>query len=183
MEVAMEIGTVSSWAQVVLASFGFLIAWVQWRNHKQIVSAKHISEVLSAFCSEKIRMSFCKYVDRCKDEYYKGPNINGEPEFNAVGTLTGDEVEVEVDNMLLVFENICYQAHNSVIQADAFKCFEYQIRMTLSESQIQRYLADLARYCSKNEGGFPFLELISEGAHIGSLSIFYLDVQRRISRR
>ena len=96
--------------------------------------------------------------------------------------LISNVCEIEVDNMLLLFENICYQAHNGIIQDNAFGCFEYQIRATLDEEQIQNYLADLGRYCSKRGGGFPFVELLLQGVRMESVSSFYSDVLRILNK-
>ena len=179
----MEVGSISSWIQVGITGVGFLVAFFQWRNHKQLASANHLGEVLKIFCEEKNRLAFSKYVDRCQGmEYYSGVNGDGEPEFKDSETLSKNEIEMEIDNMLLLFENICFQLHTGIIQADAFGCFKYQIHMALKESQLQRYLSDLARYCSKNGGGFPFLELVREGVSIEALSRFYLDVLRTLDR-
>ncbi len=174
----MEIGSWASWAQTAIAVCGLLVAWVQWQKHKKIVSAKHLSEVLKEFCGEKVRYAFSEYVDRSSAEkrYYTGINNEGEPTFANIGC------EIEIDNMLLLFENICYQAHNGIIRDDAFGCFEYQIRTTLVEEQMQNYLADLARYCAKRGGGFPFVELLRHGACIEAVSSFYSDVLRTLGK-
>lgn len=179
----MEVGTVSSWLQVGITGVGFLVAFFQWRNHKQLASANHLGEVLKIFCEEKNRLIFSKYVDRCQGmEYYGGVNVDGEPEFKGNEAQSKNEVEVEIDNMLLLFEHICFQLHAGIIRADAFECFKYQIHMTLKESQLQSYISDLARYCSKNGGGFPFVELVREGASIDELSRFYSDVLRTLRK-
>lgn len=172
----MEIGSWASWAQAAIAVCGLLVAWVQWQKHKKIISAKHLSDVLKDFCNEKVRATFSKYVDRSSTgkRYYTGVDNEGEP------TFANDMCEIEIDDMLLLFENICYQVHNGIIQDNAYRCFEYQIRTTLDEKQIQDYLADLARYCSKKGGGFPFVELLRHGVRIESVSSFYSDVLRML---
>ena len=52
----MEVGTISSWIQVGITGVGFLVAFFQWRNHRQLASANHLGEVLKIFCEEKNRL-------------------------------------------------------------------------------------------------------------------------------
>ena len=82
----------------------------------------------------------------------------------------------------LISGNICYQTHNDINRGEACGYFEYQILATPSEEQIQRYLVDWARYCSKKEVRFPFVEFIRQGVRIESLSVFYSDVRRILNK-
>lgn len=173
----MEVGSLADWVQVAVTAVGMLIAWGQWQKHKKITSAQHLSEVLAAFRDERIRKAFSKYIDRTSNgSNFYAETSGDEPQF------ADDTCEMEIDNMLLLFEDICHQAHNGIIQKNAFGCFEYQIRTTLCEAQIQNYLSDLAKYCSKNGGGFPFVALLQEGMRIESLSNFYSGVLRILGK-
>lgn len=159
--------------QIVVAVVGLWLAIVQLRTQTRIASASHFSDVLSAFCDDKIRGAFSRYIDRPEGvRFYIESNDNGEPKFK------DDETEMAVDRMLLLFENICYQAHFGVIQKEAFSCFRYQIWETLKERQIQRYIEDLARYCATTQTGFPYSELVEEGTFVKGISIFYDNVRK-----
>lgn len=148
------LGIIPDWIQVLIAVVAAVFALRQWRESCAVSRAEHLREMLDDFNDEIVSSGFRTLIDR-QDEtnivFYNG------------GNKFADGYESVVDRMLWVFSRICYEHDKRIISDEEFAFFEYQIRRTLQNKQIQQYLKDLVRIADVENVCFPFSPLLNQG--------------------
>ena len=170
MEIASVVSAATGVVNVTLVLVGLLIALVQWRKARKVTQSEHLRSIIAAFNQNEIARPFYRFINRDDDEradlehFYLGDLQFVEARQTVGGDVeSSDQIEIDIDRMLMLFSEICYERELGVITEEEFRFFDYQIRMTLEHEEVKRYLFDFAEYCGKYHVGYPFLSLVKEG--------------------
>lgn len=161
-----------SWVDVVtllsvIVGGGF--AWWQWRQSCRVRRAEHLNVILSRYDTQATSIHFYQLINNTT---YGGTDGDlfylGGLRFRDVMEGDGRVIvsEKDIDSMLLMFSQICYEQQNGTISNTEFAFFCYQIRRTLAHRQIKQYLYDYAEYCAQYKIAFPYRALVREGKNV-----------------
>lgn len=161
-----------SWVDVVtllsvIVGGGF--AWWQWRQSCRVRRAEHLNVILSRYDTQATSIHFYQLINNTTyggtdgDLFYLGGlRFRDVMEGNRRVIVS----EKDIDSMLLMFSQICYEQQNETISNTEFAFFCYQIRRTLAHRQIKQYLYDYAEYCTQYKIAFPYRALVREGKNV-----------------
>ena len=167
---------------------GGAFAWWQWRRSCRVSRAEHLNAIFARYSDKKMTTLFYRLVNNSSyggegsDVFYLG-NLRFQPIQRAQvcqekQATQGDQAsqgdkcheedirENDIDSMLLLFSQICYEHENGTISKQEFAFFCYQIWRTLAHKQFKQYLMDFAVYCGKYKIGCPYQALIREGINV-----------------
>ena len=77
-----------------------------------------------------------------------------------------DICENDIDTMLTLFSQICYEYECRTLSKHEFAFFDYHINRILIHKQFKEYLFDFAEYCGRHKIGCPYLSLLREGVKV-----------------
>ncbi len=176
-------------ATLCFAIIGGTFAWWQWRRSCRVSRAEHLNAILERYSDKGMINLFYRLVNNTtyggedSDVFYPGGL-----RFQDVKDKTKDEEragyvirENDVDAMLLMFSQICYEHERGTISKVEFDFFCFQIRRTLAHKQFKQYLLDFATYCGKFGIGYPFLALAREGINVDN--VHYAQVLAEARRK
>lgn len=150
-------------ATLICLAFGGLFAWWQWRKACRVSRAEHLNEILTRYDMASTTNMFYRLIN---DTSYGGKD--GEVFY--LGGLRfaqlKDVAEKDLDSMLLLFSQICYERERRTISESEFDFFSYQVGRTLAHEQIKMYLRDFAAYCGRFGIGYPYLSLARYGLRV-----------------
>lgn len=132
--------------------------------------AEHLNAILERYSDKKMTDMFYHLVNN--SSYGGGDSEVFYQSGLRFQTITGskspddDICECDIDSMLTLFSQICYEHECGTISKEEFAFFSYQIRRTLAHVQFKQYLLDFAEYCGKYKIGCPYLALIREGVNV-----------------
>ena len=149
---------------------GGAFAWWQWWKSCRVSRAEHLNAILERYRDKKMTDMFYRLVNNSS---YGGKDsevfYQGGLRFKAIKGEKGPEDDVcesDIDSMLTLFSQICYEHECGTISAQEFAFFCFQIRRTLAHVQFKKYLFDFAEYCGQYDVAYPFLALSREGLNV-----------------
>lgn len=143
-------------ATLICLAFGGLFAWWQWRKAQKSAHIENMRQLLNEFKDKEVQKFFYKYLKNPATHIYDTP----------FKFETG--VEEPLDRLLTLYSTVCYMRERGVIERREFTFFAYQIHKTLLNSQIARYLEDMAmKSRTAIRGSYPFIPLVREGVRMG----------------
>ena len=164
---------------VEIATFGMVLiggvfALWQWLRTCCVSRAEHLNAILKRYGSKKMTDLFYRLVNNTtyggddSEIFYLGQlrfqTIKGEK--TDEGKLGDDIREDDIDAMLYLFSQICYEHERGTISKAEFDFFCFQIRRTLAHGQFKQYLLDFAKHCGRHKIGYPYLALAREGVNV-----------------
>lgn len=121
---------------LVLIIVGGIFAYYQWRKSVNLKRADYINEL-----TEKIRTD-----ESIKETIYI---FDYDIPWYSKDFHGSMETELKVDKTLSYFSYICYLKKQKIISKKEFKFFEYEIKRTLINNQVQDYLYNLYHFANK----------------------------------
>lgn len=125
--------------------------------------AEHLNEILTRYDVASTTNIFYRLIN---DTSYGG---KGGEAFYFGGLRFAqlkDVAEKDLDSMLLLFSQICYERERGTISESEFEFFSYQVGRTLAHEQIKMYLRDFAVYCGRFGIGYPYSSLARYGLKV-----------------
>lgn len=157
-------------AAFCFAIIGSAFAFWQWWRSCRVSRAEHLNAILERYSDKKMTDMFYRLVNN--SSYGGGDSevfYQGGLRFRTIkGKKSPDDdiCECDIDSMLILFSQICYEHECGTISKREFAFFSFQIRRTLAHEQFRQYLLDFAEYCGKYRIGCPYLALIREGVNV-----------------
>ena len=163
----------ANWSEVVtlfsVIVGGLFALWQCWRSCR-VSRTEHLNAILERYRDKKMTDMFYRLVNNSSyggedsEVFYQGglrfKIINGKK------SPDDDICESDIDSMLTLFSQICYEHEYGTISTQEFAFFCFQIRRTLAHIQFKKYLFDFAEYCGRYGVAFPFLALSREGINV-----------------
>ena len=168
-----------------LVIIGGVFAWWQWRMACRVSRAEHLNDILERYGDKGVTNLFYRLVNNVayggegSGVFYRGglrfQDDKGEKKDDVIR-------ENDIDSMLLLFSQICYEHERGTISKAEFDFFCFQIRRTLAHKQFKQYLLDLATYCGKFEIGYPYSALSREGINVDNVHYTKVLAEARCER-
>ncbi len=149
---------------------GGAFAWWQWRQSCRVSRAEHLNTILKRYHDKKMTDLFYRLVSN-PPQGGEGSEVFYQGEFH-FQTIKGkkspedDICENDIDSMLTLLSQICYEHERGTISEEEFVFFSYHTWRTLAHKQFKKYLLDFAKYCGEHRIGCPYLALIREGVKV-----------------
>jgi len=163
----------ANWSDVITlfsVIIGGLFALWQWWRTCRVSRAEHLNAILERYRDKKMTDMFYRLINNSSyggedsEVFYRGglrfETIKGKK------SPDDDICESDIDSMLTLFSQICYEHECGTISTQEFAFFCFQIRRTLAHIQFKKYLLDFAKYCGRYDVAFPFLALSREGINV-----------------
>lgn len=149
---------------------GGAFAWWQWRQACRVSRAEHLNTILERYHDKKMTDLFYRLVSN-PPQGGEGSEVfyQGEFHFQTIKGKKSPEDDIDendIDSMLTLLSQICYEHECGTISKDEFAFFSYHIWRTLAHKQFKQYQLDFAEYCGKHKIGCPYLALIREGVNV-----------------
>lgn len=149
---------------------GGMFAWWQWWRSCRVSRADHLNTILVRYRDKKMTDVFYRLVSNPprggeeSEVFYKGKF-----QFQIIKDENNPENDIsenDIDTMLTLFSQICYEHECGTLSKHEFSFFDFHINRILVHKQFKEYLLDFAEYCGRNKIGCPYLALIREGVKV-----------------